>query len=836
LPDTAARAPADGVEGEVNPTYGEKLTLLAGEDDWHFRGIPRLGIPPMLVADCGHGVSLCGARTSPATCFPTGAGMACTWNPQLMEEVGRAIGRECRALGISMLLGPKVNLHRLPINGRCFETFSEDPLLAGTLGAGIIRGIQGEGVAACLKAAAANNQQHDQHHISSEVDERTLRELYLRVFEIAMRLSAPVALMTSYNLLNGFNAGESEWMIKRVIKGDWKFPGVVVSDWRAISTDAVYRSGLDLEMPGPGTMLCAEKVREALADGRLTREDFEDRAARVYEMIRNHARDEHNREADAGLLDHPSHRELARRVAEESIVLLKNDGNVLPFDRSTIRRLAVIGPNAAAARLGGGGSASVTPFYSVSPLAGIRQLCGDQIELLFQEGCSLVGSMRAVEAAFDHAAADGTFQPGLLAEFFNQGEPVNKPDASWVVPQVDFSWGWAAPGNGVTRYNFAARFSGRLIPRHSGLHRLGVYGQEGGVRLMLNGKLLVDDWAPLESLNFESNYQTRHHAIEVDFVAGRPVELVLEYGKRAARSAVRLEWEEPGAASPMEGAVKAAASADAVVLCMGLSNLFEGGSRDRQSLDLPEIQVELIRKVAAVNPNTVVVLNSGGPLALPWIDAVPAVLAAFYPGQEGGNALAKLLFGELSPSGRLSDTWAYRLSDYPGMAEYPETGGKTFYREGVFMGYRHFDTAEVEPRFPFGFGLGYTRFEHSEPVLSCSCIAPEGTVECRVGIHNAGVREGMEVVQLYIGPCDAPLPRPEKELKGYQKIRLAPGESRVVSFTIHWRDLAHWCPDAHAWRTHPGLFRVMTGPHSRACKECLLTASQFSESSKATAK
>jgi beta-glucosidase len=808
---------AKSVVSEMTPL--EKASLLAGLDDWTLPGAPRLGVPSIRVTDCGHGVTLCGDRSSPATCFPTAVGMASTWNEALIERVGEALGRETRALGCSMLLAPMVNLHRLPVNGRSFETFSEDPVLAGRLGGAMIRGIQSQGVAACLKAMAANNQQQDQERIDVRADERTLRELYLRAFQIAAELGCPAALMTSYNRLNGDYTSESRWMIRQVIKGDWEFPGVVLSDWRSVRSARVYQSGLDLEMPGPGKFFNRASVLEALGEGLLQAEDLDDKALRIVRLLMKYGRPP---SGDARCrLDSPEHRALALEVAEESIVLLKNTEAALPLDRRKIRRLLVIGPNAAEARLGGGGSASVTPFYSISPLDGIRELCeGTPVEIEYQEGCSLVGTMQPVRDCFEHPEAGGSWRPGLLAEFFNSGRFGGSPDAGWAVPEVNFSWGWAAPGPDVLRGNYCVRFSGRIVPPVSGRYRIGFFGQEGCLRMRLGGEIVIEDW-PVDA-TFEDDYRMRYFMVEREFAAGVPVEIVAEYGKRAARGGVRIEWEVPGQPDPLARAVRSAASADAVVVCAGLSNLLEGGAMDRRSIDLPQVQQDLIAAVAAANPRTIVVLNNGGPLAMPWEPDVSAILEAWYPGQEGGRAVARILFGEANPSGKLPDTLARRLDDHLAMKNYPGDGEHVVYAEGLFVGYRHFDSAGIEPHYPFGFGLGYTTFEISAPELNCESVRAGDGLIVRGTVRNTGSRAGGETVQVYVRPITPPVTRPPKELRGFQKFHLQPGGQAEWAFALTARDFSYFCAETGTDVVAPGRYEILVGADSRNLKGAMI--------------
>lgn len=804
-------------------TLEEKASLVAGVDDWYLRGFPHLGVPSIRVTDCGHGVTLCGSDASPATCFPTGIGMASTWNEALLEQAGRVLGRETRALGCSILLGPKINLHRHPLNGRSFETFAEDPLLAGYLGAAIIRGIQKEGVGSCVKAVAANNQQKDQEKVSSEVNEQTLREIYLRAFQIAVERGGPCAIMTSYNRLNGVYSSESEWLIKTVIKGEWDYKGFIVSDWRAVHSPAVYASGLDLEMPGPGKLLNQKAVLHALKEGLLTEEELDDKAGRILQAILTYGPKEDALGAEIHPLDTAESRATALAVAEESIVLLKNEENLLPLDKSRLKKILVIGPNASHARLGGGGSASVTPFYSVSPLQGIQEICGSDVEVSFMEGCSLIGTMEPIHSCFSHKNGSEDLQPGLSADFYNAADPDGVPATSWSVPQVDFSWGWASPGRGVQREQFAVRFSGWLTPPTTGKYRLGIYAQEGCVDLRLDGELLVEAWDRNRDDNFEEKYQTRYFSIEQEFTEGTPVFLDLTYGKRAARAGLRLEWEIPGISNTTQKITEAARAADAVIICAGLSNLFEGGAHDRENIDLPPAQESLIREVAAANPHTVVVLFNGGPLALPWESQVPAILEAWYPGQEGGRALARILFGFTNPSGRLPDTLAYKLEDHASVRNYPGDGITVSYEEGLFVGYRHFDAAGIEPHYPFGFGLGYTTFSHSPPTANRPDLSINGEIVISTTVQNTGTREGKEVVQLYIRPVQPRHSRPIMELRAFRKVDLAPGEKAEIHFSIRARDLEIFDPEMGCWTAAPGEYEILVGRHSRSLQGVTIT-------------
>jgi len=790
-------------------TVEEKANLLTGVDMWHFKGVERLGVPSMRVTDCGHGVTLTGdPRAACGTCFPTAVGQAATWNRELIEEVGATLGREVRALGYSMLLGPMVNLHRVPLGGRNYETYSEDPFLAGKLASALVRGIQSQGVGACIKGFTANNQQANQSTTSAEIDERTLREIYCPAFRIPVQENPPCAVMTSYNLVNGEHTSENGHLIRDILKGDWGYEGVMLSDWRGVHSTAAIAAGLDLEMPGPGKWLTVENVLQAIEDGVIDEAELDDRAGRVLGMVLWCTAG-----ADAaGELDSLRHRETARRAAEELIVLLKNDGPLLPFDAATVKSVAVIGPNAEQARLGGGGSASVCPPYAVGVLDGILNRCSPDVEVTYAEGCGMRGELSVIPEDNVRTSDGPDAKPGFQVEFFSNGKLEGEPVLRTTHRQVDFSWGWAAPQMGVPRGGYSARWTGRLKSSQTGVHALGVAGR-GRFRLYVGDALLIDEW------DSKDGEDTGPRDIlcncEIDLTAGRGVDVRFEYAKTANPASVRLEWRQPHVPDPVAAAAEVARQADVAVVCAGVSNSYEGGLMDRVSLDLPGEQDRLIREVARANPNTVVVLMNGTPVNMvPWLDDVPAVLEAFYPGQEGGNAVARVLFGDVNPSGKLPDTFPRCLEDTPTWGNYPGDGTVVHYREGVFVGYRHYATRGVEPLFPFGHGLSYTTFEYSDLRLSPPALQADGTLEVSVDVTNTGDRAGKEVVQLYVRDLESSVERPLRELKGFEKVLIEPGQTRTVTFTLTREDLSFFDAKANRWVAESGAFEVMVGGSS----------------------
>ncbi len=698
-------------------TLEEKASFLTGKDMWHIKGVDRLGIPSLRATDCGHGVTVVldedGKYSGCSTCFPTAVGQASTWNRELVAEVGAAIGRETRALGAAILLAPMVNIHRTPLGGRNYETYSEDPYLTGCLASSFIQGVQSEHIVAVIKAATANNQQTNQSQLSVEVSERALREIYLPGFRIPILESSPWGIMTSYNKLNGKYTSASNHLINDIIKKEWQYPGFVVSDWRGTHSLKALEAGTDLEMPGPGKILTKAAILQEIEQGNFTEEELNNRVRRILAAIIKTKSLDNDKSGLNAEWDTPRHHLIAREAAEEAIILLQNKGSLLPLDMKDIKTIAVIGPNAREARLGGGGSASVTACHTVSPLDGIRNYCLDPVRVLFEEGCAMKGDMPIIYSQY-LSSMDG-IQPvqGLRGEYFMGKELEGDPVLVRFDEKIDFSWGWAAPCKEVDKGDYSVRWSGQVKPPVSGEYNIGVHCTEGGVRFYLDGELLIDHWGDPYNENFEAGFKKISESVRIKMNEGVPLEVRVEFHKKANRNSIRLEWEIPGKKDPIAEAVKTAKESDVAIVFAGLSNLYEGGMQDRESLLLPEEQNTLIRSVARANPNTIIVLINGTPVAMPWVEEVPAILEAYYPGQEGGTAIARILFGEVNPSGKLPETFPRQLEDNPSYGNFPGDPKTVKYEEGIYVGYRHYDKNNIEPLFPFGYGLSYTEFTYN---------------------------------------------------------------------------------------------------------------------------
>ncbi len=783
-------------------TQDEKLSLLSGTS-FSTNPIPRLGVPAMPMADAGQGVrgGLPGTL-GPATLFPAGVTMASTWDPGLVSRIGEAIGTEAlnKGDGAQVLLGPAVNIQRSPLGGRNGEYFSEDPYLASQLAVGYIRGLQSTGCAACIKHFACNNEEVDRGFVNVKVSERALREIYLPAFEAGVKEGHVWTLMSSYNRINGFHATANRYLLTDVLKRGWGFDGLVLSDWGAVhETARVVNAGNDLEMPGPGH-LSVPNLTLALQRGQITQAEVDDSVRRVLRTIIRVGLLDGPRRPDHSLVNSPAHQRLTFEAASEGIVLLKNQGGVLPLNSARLHSLAVIGPAAVGMQYGASGSPGVQPFYSISPLDGIKSRVGPGVTVRYALGTD---AGEPVPASALSATGD-VGQRGLTGEYFADRNLTGTPTFTRTDSQIQFDWDATGPGPGVPRTEFSARWTGTLVAPVSGTYTLALTADDG-CRLFLDGKALIDHW-------FESAGTTQ--SVSVDLVAGRPYALRIEYFQAAGEAYARLNWTVPGTPR-YQDAVAAAAASDVAVVCVGTLGT-EGEGSDRPSMALPQDQDSLIRAVAAVNRHTIVVLNNGTPVLMTgWLDQVPGLIEAWFPGQEGGHALAALLFGDVDPSGKLPTTLGARREDYPDYGHFPGVNGQVDYAEGIYVGYRHFDRAGIAPLFPFGYGLSYTTFRYGGLRLSRPRLTPDGTVTARVDITNTGRREGAEVVELYVHDPRPKIDKPVRELKGFGRVDLMPGQTKSVLLTLTPRDLAYCDVPGRQWRADAGLYDIEVGASSR---------------------
>ena len=681
-------------------TLEEKVTMLSGSGWMESAPNARLGIPAIKMADGPMGVrswagssAVTNAANNPVkvltTSFPAGIAMAASWDTDLVQREGKAIGQEVKALGRDMILGPTVNINRVPLWGRNFEGYGEDPYLSSQLGVAYIRGVQSENVIPSVKHFAVNNEEFERHRIDVKIDERTLHEIYLPAFRAAVQQGDVWNVMSAYNKVNGVHCAESEYLLNDVLKKEFGFKGFVISDWGSTySTAPTVNAGMDLEMPGgppmqawlarPATQaagnsdgwLVPEKVLADVRAGKISETSIDDNVGRILRVIFLSGLFELPHTA-LGEVDTPAQQALARTAATEGIVLLKNTGALLPLDPAKVKSIAVIGPNAAVARTGGGGSSLVRPKYAVTPLEGIQKRAGSGIRVTSAIGVGMDGEDPAKDTAEERLKA-------------------------------------------------------------------------------------------------------------------------------------------------LREAADAASKADAAVVVVGRYFKNEGEGFDVKTMDLPAGQDELIAAVEKANPQTIVVLNTGNPVTMTkWIESTPALVDMWYGGQEGGNALASILFGDASPSGKLPVSMPKKFEDSPAAKNYPGQDLVVHYAEGIYVGYRYYDTKNVEPQFPFGFGLSYTTFEYSTLKVNPGSVSGDQPVEVSLQVRNMGKRAGAEVVQLYVHDGHSKIDRPTRELKGFGRVELKPGETKTVQMKLDRAAFSYWSPESKTWVAEPGTFEIQVGASSR---------------------
>lgn len=770
-------------------TLDEKLELLGG-NEFDSKPITRLGIPSIKMTDGPLGV-----RWGQATAFPAGIALAATWDTVLARKIGNALGMETLAKERDMLLGPCINIHRVPHGGRNFESYGEDPFLSGRLGVAWVKGVQQTGVITSTKHFAVNNQEHERMKINVKVSERAMREIYWPAFETVVKEADTWTVMASYNRLNGPYATANHHLLNEILKKEWGFRGFVVSDWGAVHGDLdVALGGTDLEMP-KGEFLNEKNLKPFIESGKLPVSVIDDKISRLIRVMMISGLFDRVPGSLPSALNTKDHQDLVRQAATESIVLLKNENKLLPLDINTIKSVAVIGPNAAVARTGGGGSSMVNPFFSLSPLDAFNEVGSGKFKVNYAQGATIQGDVKPIEP---------NYFKNLKADYFNNQKLEGKPALSRAESQINFDWGDEIPAPGIGRDNYSLRLTGELIPPVSGDYQIDGLSDDG-IRVWMDGKLIIDYWN-------DHGPETRSGTLS--FKAGVPVQVKVEFYENGGSSVLKLGWVLPGS-DFLKEAIHAAKVSDVAVLCVGSSYTVESEGFDRKEISLPEDQVKLIQEVAKVNPKTIVVLNSGAAVLMSeWINDVPALLESWFPGQDAGHPVTDILFGNHNPSGRLTTTFPKYWEDCNAYGNFPGSDSVN-YEEGIYVGYRWFDSKNKTPLFPFGFGLSYTTFSYSG--MKVEKIGDNRFI-VSIEVTNSGNRSGAEVVQLYVKPVNPPADRPEKELKGFSKVTLQPGETRTVSMELNPRSFSWYDEKTASWILSPGNYELLTGSSSRDIK------------------
>ncbi len=764
-------------------TPEEKIQMIGGINTFYTQPIARLGIPSLKMSDGPLGVHDYGRTTA----YPASIALAATWDVELAQRFGGAMGKDARARGVHFILGPGMNIYRAPMNGRNFEYFGEDPFLASRMAVSVIKGIQEQKVIATAKHFAGNNQEYGRMEVSSDIDERTLREIYLPAFEASVKEAKVGAVMDAYNPVNGVFMTQNEHLNTEILKKEWGFDGILMSDWEATHDGvASANGGLDLEMPNAAFMN-KRILLPALKDGKVLMETIEDKVRRILRKgIEFGFFDQPQTDLDIPLFNQEN-RQVALEAAREGMVLLKNSGGLLPLGRKKTRTIAVIGPGSYPAVSGGGGSSFVEPFSAVSVLEGISNYLGAGAKVLYADD---VPSLDEVFQSSAFLTSPGG-PAGIRGEYFNNENLEGSPALLRTDPRVDFQWGGGSYSEDGPADHFSARWSGYFVPKQSGGYTF-FTSSDDGVRLFVDDRQV-------------------------------PYKIRLEYfeatGSATMRFGVRATAGDLGRLTSA-----LAERADAVVVCVGFDPSTEGEGSDR-TFQLPPGQDAFIRRISNLNKNTIVVLTAGGNVDMTqWIDQVPALIHAWYPGQEGGTSLAQILFGEYSPSGKLPASFERRWEDNATFHSYYPNGSETRvpYSEGVFLGYRHFDRSDVKPLFAFGYGLSYTTFSYSNLSVVPVHGNLNGPLTVSFDLKNTGTKDGAEVAELYVGDAHASVPRPVKELKGFSRVNLKPGETRRVSIALDPRSFAFYDVNKKIWSAEPGDFSLLVG---RASDDILLKGS-----------
>lgn len=779
-------------------TLEEKIEMMGGYDNFNIRPLKRLGIPMIRMADGPVGVRNYGKSTA----YPASIELAATWNINLANDVGASIGREAKAKNVHIMLGPAMNIHRGPKCGRNFEYLGEDPFLAGEIASQYIIGLQAQGVMATAKHYVANFMDYDRHTVSSDMDERTLREIYLPAFKACVQKGNVGAVMTAYNLVNGVHSSQDGFMNNDILKGEWGFEGFIMSDWTSTyECVGAANGGLDIEMPYAKYMN-ADSLLPAIKDGRISVSTIDDKIRRMLRMIIKFGHFDHPDLASGFDPNLEECSNTALNAAREGIVLLKNN-HILPLDKKTIKTIAVLGPNIDPAVAGGGGSSLVMPLRSTSLREGIENLVGTDVKVL-----SSAGPFEHVsEDFYQRNSAFYTYTneskvAGFKGEFYDNMNFENEPGVTRIDEIIDLSFDKYIAGD-ILCQTVSARWTGKIKVQESGKYKFVLAGDDG-YRMFLDDNMIIDEWHDqAETLKSEI----------ITLEAEKEYNIRLEYYQNGGGASFRFGYEKLNITSANE-AYEYAKIADAVIVGIGFTKDSEGEGYDRP-FELPDKQLKFLQRILDLNSNTIVVLFSGGNVDMQsWLPKARALLHAFYPGQEGGKALAEILFGETNPSGKLPVSFEKNWQDNPTANSYYDEDGdkKVFFSEGLFLGYRHYDSNHIKPQFPFGFGLSYTSFEYT----NLEVIQNEDTsLIVNLDIENTGGRDGKEIAQVYISDLKSSVERPEKELKGFGKIGIKPGEKERLTISIPKEAFSFFSEAQGKWIIEAGEFKILVGSSSQ---------------------
>ena len=786
-------------------TLDEKVSLLSGFNSWYTNKIEKKNIPSIKMSDGPNGVRGDSNSGKSSACFPCAISIGSTWDLSLIKDIGIALGEEAQAKDVDVLLGPTINIHRHPLGGRHFESFSEDPFLTGKIATNYVQGVQSKNVAACLKHFVGNDTEYERHSISSNIDAQTLREIYLLPFEMGIKEGNAKVVMSAYNKLNNIFCSSHQDLLIKILKEEWGFDGYVVSDWgAALETIENANGGLDLEMPGPSNAW-GKALIDAVEASEVSEKLIDDKVKRILTVAEFSNRFQKPQIKAEQAIDQPKHRLLLRKAAADGMVLLKNEGS-LPLKKN-IKKLAVIGPNALEAQIIGGGSASLRPHYQIHPLEAVQERLGPETEILYSKGCHTHKYLPKINEELMEE------KDGFLVEYFDG----NQFDKNLILEErLTGSKFWVFEGfakdviSKEERPDISVRFSCTYKPDISGLHEFEIFGI-GKCRLLIDGNELIDNWTSMDPGEAFFTFGSASKKGVTNLQKGEAYKIEVQYKFEGSFPAVYIGCQAPDEVDIFQEALETASHADDVILIVGTNSDWETEGNDRADFNLPANQNKLIEAILEANQNTVVVINTGSPIHMPWEKKAKAIIQTWFAGQEFGNALVDILSGEVNPSGKLPTTFPVKIEDTPAYKNYPGKNLQMNYDEKLLVGHRWYESNSIKPLFCFGHGLSFTSFNYQNLEVT---TGSDFVVTCKFEIQNTGDISGLEIAQCYVGFA-SPLPgEPYKTLQGFVKEEIGANELKKVEIKLGPRNFSFWSVETNTWQIREGSYQILIGSSS----------------------
>ena len=786
-------------------TLDEKVSLLSGFNSWYTNKIEKKNIPSIKMSDGPNGVRGDSNSGKSSACFPCAISIGSTWDLSLIKDIGVALGEEAQAKDVDVLLGPTINIHRHPLGGRHFESFSEDPFLTGKIAANYVQGVQSKNVAACLKHFVGNDTEYERHSISSNIDAQTLREIYLLPFEMGIKEGNAKVVMSAYNKLNNIFCSSHQDLLIKILKEEWGFDGYVVSDWgAALETIENANGGLDLEMPGPSNVW-GQALIDAVEASEVSEKLIDDKVKRILTVAEFSNRFQKPQIKAEQAIDQPKHRLLLRKAAADGMVLLKNEGS-LPLKKN-IKKLAVIGPNALEAQIIGGGSASLRPHYQIHPLEAVQERLGHETEILYSKGCHTHKYLPKINEELMEE------KDGFLVEYFDG----NQFDKNLILEErLTGSKFWVFEGfakdviSKEERPDISVRFSCTYKPDISGLHEFEIFGI-GKCRLLIDGNELIDNWTNMDPGEAFFTFGSASKKGVTNLQKGEAYKIEVQYKFEGSFPAVYIGCQAPDDVDIFQEALETASHADDVILIVGTNSDWETEGNDRADFNLPANQNKLIEAILEANQNTVVVINTGSPIHMPWEKKAKAIIQTWFAGQEFGNALVDILSGEVNPSGKLPTTFPVKIEDTPAYKNYPGKDLQMNYDEKLLVGHRWYEANSIKPLFCFGHGLSFTSFNYQNLEVT---TGSDFVVTCKFEIQNTGDISGLEIAQCYVGFASLLPGEPYKTLQGFIKEEIGANKLKKVEIKLGPRNFSYWSVETNTWQIREGSYQILIGSSS----------------------